>query len=395
MPNSNARRVDNCSAKYKQVGTFFKTVGHSEMTAFISSNATFSLLSTIFAGYPTIARQVIKELAKYQIPAVAVPIAIITALHSLNVKHTKVPYRLVKSLMGAVGMTSFFAPLMMEMITRIIQIVEKESRSSPVWISNEGAAVIIGGCTAVGLLQAMQTYFLDIKAEYPEQPESCLSKATTNKGLRLALGAVNVASATYGAILASEKLLDINTESTAAYYSRSTITLLMGVIGAIILGNDESHSKLGTKRFLKGISLTQLYNLALAFIGTFLLSPAADSVFGNGVVKEQIWLWPVVIPLLISLLIGVNGCIQRDLKENNTDFDIERQCLINDSENTDDDNEEYINSSEDTPESPSLTIAVDPYRLIAGAASLTMLHISESENDNEHEHQQTIFSCSL
>lgn len=313
-----------------------KTVIVAEGTSFICSNALYSLLMTIFAGYPSIAPSVAKELAKYQIPAVAIPVVIIASLHELKVNGSELPARLVTSVTNGLGMATFSIPIAMQLITRIVQIIKDESRDTPVWISNGLADTVIAGCGLVGICQAIQIYFHKINADSPDQERSLLNKFTTNKFMIVVFAMMNSASAFHAATFQLMKLLELDTTSLVNYYTRMGVTFTAGLVGGVCLGRANPQTRMDAKIFNALASLAKLAALGIAFTDTFYRSPSAELVFGEEVIDEQTWLWSVIIPsipmiILLLQFAGLQGpklwkalseivtnivtCCERDNKE--------------------------------------------------------------------------------
>ncbi|MDP1604487.1 MAG: hypothetical protein Q8M03_14620 [Legionella sp.] len=337
------------------------TVVISESVSFFGSYALYGLLTTVFAGEPTIAASVARDLAKYQVPAVAIPVALVAALHQVEFG-SKVPYRVISAATNGLGMTSFSIPMIMQLVTRIVQIVKKESRNTPVWITDSEALGVIGGCSVVGLAQALQTYFQLYNADVSARNEhavvpainvenkSFLNRLSTNQTMIVLFAMMNSASAFHAGAFQLTKLLGYDTSGLVEYYTRVGITLTAGLAGGIILGRANPEKRVDAKLFNLLQNLIKLSTLGIGIASLFYLSPNAEVIFGKDVIDEQTWLWLAVIPsetgiilMLQMIVFMINLCRQHKSEEEepllitdssiNSESPLRALSLFNNSEN--------------------------------------------------------------
>jgi hypothetical protein len=280
-----------------------KTIVVSEGVAFICSNAVFDLLTTICGGYPTLVANLAKQFAKYQIPAVAIPVVLIAALRDIKFRGSEEPYRLVMAAMSGLGLTTFTIPMAMELVTRVTQILDHESRNAPVNISNAFAGFIEGVCGVAGILQAIQTYYKQINAISGEAEKSRLNKLMTHSVSNVIFGALNSGSGVHAAVFALMKLFEVHTADPVPYYTRMGITFFAGAAGAVALGGAHPENRKSAKIFEGLLNLVKLSALGLTFVETFYLSPHARDVFGEEVIDEQSLLWSVIIPSIPAIIL--------------------------------------------------------------------------------------------
>ncbi len=270
---------------------------------FGSANALFFLMSTIMKGQPDLLPKVQKLLAEYQIPAVAGTYATLGALDAGGVDEVKVPNRIALSCMGGLGVTTFTLPMFMEILTRFIQLIEHEPRSSNVEIPDWSAALIITSCCMLGLIQAMQSDRLKTRVENPEQEEAWV----THPCMLTASAIVKSASSLHSVTLAFMEmaqflhLSSLTPQSDLEYYLRWGITLTGGAVGGYILGRPGVEHRTDAQYFNYALSASQLFTLCLAFAANFYFSTTAEQTYGD-VVQEQTLLWAAIIPVLLTLI---------------------------------------------------------------------------------------------
>lgn len=270
---------------------------------FVSSNALFDLVSTVMRGSPDLLPKAQKIMAEFQIPAVAATYATLGALDATGVEIVKVPNRILLSSMDGLGVATFTLPMLMEILTRFIQLIEHEPRNSDVEIPDWSAALMITSCCLLGLLQAMQSDCLKRKAEHPDAKESVL----THPYMLTASAVMKSASSLHSITLAFMEMAQflnmsqLTPQSDLEYYLRWGITLAGGAVGGYILGRPNPEQRTDARYFNYALSASQLFTLCLAFAATFYLSPTADKTYGD-VVEEQTVLWVAIIPIFVTMI---------------------------------------------------------------------------------------------
>ena len=268
---------------------------------FISSNAMYDLLVTVLQGYPNLVPQMKKILAEYQIPAVAATYATLGALDAVGVEEVKESNRVALSVMEGLGATTFSLPMTMEILTRFIQLIQDQPRSSDVLIPNWSAAIIITFCGMLGVIQSLQSDYLKTNAADPDREKSWINEIVTHPFMLTASAVMKSAATIHGVTMAGMDLAQVDTQANLEYYLRWGITLAAGVVGGYVLGRPNPEERKDAVIFNSALTVSQLFTLCLAFAGTFYFSPHAEEVYGD-VIEEQTLLWVAMIPALVTMI---------------------------------------------------------------------------------------------
>ncbi|MBL7527364.1 hypothetical protein [Legionella bononiensis] len=268
---------------------------------FISSNAMYDLLVTVLQGYPNLIPQMNKILAEYQIPAVAATYATLGALDAVGIEEVKESNRVALSVMSGLGATTFSLPMTMEILTRFIQLIQDQPRSSDVLIPNWSAAIIITFCGLLGVIQSLQSDYLKTNAADPEREKSWINEIVTHPFMLTASAVMKSAASIHGVTMAAMDLAQVDTQANLEYYLRWGITLAAGVVGGYVLGRPNPEERKDAVIFNGALTAAQLFTLCLAFAGTFYFSPHAEEIYGD-VIEEQTLLWVAMIPALVTMI---------------------------------------------------------------------------------------------
>jgi|GEM_PF-7051809 len=280
-------------------------------SAFVASNALFGLLMTIMEGYPKAVPAAARVLSRYEMPLVAGPMTLLGSLHAAGSTSLAVPNRLANSTMSGLSVTNFTLPMIMEILTLVIQAIKGESRSADVQISNWAAWPIILACLALGMLQSIQNDFLITNKADPDRIKSALNRFATHPFTQAVSAIIDTASNIHSLTLNSMIAAGANPEANAEFYTRMAITLGAGVAGAVIFARPHRDSRADAIWALKLLSVTALTSLSMSFLNTYYLSPNAVDVLGQSIINEQTALWSTLIalPSLIIMLqlLGLKG----------------------------------------------------------------------------------------
>ncbi|CAM2943932.1 hypothetical protein [Legionella worsleiensis] len=270
-------------------------------SGFLAANAMYGLLTTVLEGYPNLVPQMRRILAEYQIPAIAATYVTLGALNAVEVKEVKEANRVALSLMDGLGATAFSLPMTMEIVTRFVQLIEAEPRSSDVQIPNWAAGIIVTFCGVLGVIQSLQTDYLKTNAADPEREQSIINRIVTHPSMLTAAAVMKSAASIHGVTMAFMDIAQVNTQANLEYYLRWGITLAAGVIGGYVLGRPNPEERYDAIIMNRTLTAAQLFTLCLAFVGTFYLSPDAEKVYGD-VIQEQTVLWAAIIPVLVTAI---------------------------------------------------------------------------------------------
>lgn len=309
----------NCFERYPTVKHVVRTMGIPTSKSFMFSNALNDLLLSIFAGYPELVPKIAKMSAKYQMPATAIPIVLLGVLHELKINGTKTTQNVIVAATGGLGLAAFSIPMIMELITGIVDLIKNQPRSSDVQIPNWTAGLIMGACSVLGLAHSFQTYYLKINAQNPLQPKSRINELMTSEVALILFAALNSACGFHGAALATMNLVPSApgsnipfAQETIPFFTRIGITGTAAVLGGLAGASADSDSHLGVQVFDFCLEGAFLVALGIGYAEKYYISPNAEKVFGHEVIKEQTWLWSAVVPLIPTVflmlqLLGLKG----------------------------------------------------------------------------------------
>lgn len=281
------------------------------LNGFIASRALFGLVMTTAGGYPEAVPAVARALSRYEMPLVAGPMTLASSLHAAGVESLAVPNRVAMSATSGLSVTNFTLPMLMEIITLIVQALKNEPRTADVQIPNWAAWPVILACLALGILQSIQNDYLITNKADPERIKSTLNRFATHPLIQALSAIVDTASNIHSLIMCSMIAAGVNPEANVEFYTRMGGTFGAGVAGALIFARPDRESRLDAIWTRRLLNVTALTSLSMSFLNTYYLSPNAVDVLGQSVIDEQTALWSTLLALptliLMLQLLGLKG----------------------------------------------------------------------------------------